>query len=257
MPSHLMIGNADAAYASTISHHQERAILQQQLQELYCMVVPNSEQQEKICRIQERLNLLQQHETTEQCNGGAQCILQSPLFSSAMIETPQVTSTTGRGRSKISGRQKKPRQKKDKDKSISSQIVHSPVPSQTLPVSEDCVTPGAGLTISQDEMGDGNDPGSDQYSFDFDSGDSKSKKSTRTVRKSRDSKKSKELDLDDNSITIKKERKKRDMKEMKDTKILTKRKYVRKKKLDSAEEADSESFDSSLVSYFLFENFKN
>lgn len=75
---------APAAFSSCapVTHHQERAALQQQLQELYCMP-PAPENQEKIVNLQEKLQALQQHETNEQCNGGPQCILQTPMFTAA------------------------------------------------------------------------------------------------------------------------------------------------------------------------------
>ncbi|KAJ8937600.1 hypothetical protein NQ318_018413 [Aromia moschata] len=145
---HGMIPGQDMqSYQPPISHHQERAALQQQLQELYCMP-PASEHQEKIAHLQERLNILSQHEANEQCNGGPQCVLQSPLFTSPMIDSPQVTSTTGRGRGKGTPKPRKPRTKKEKG---ASPIQMSPsinpimpmamtVPQQ-LPVSEDFVTP--------------------------------------------------------------------------------------------------------------------
>lgn len=74
-----------------LTHHQERAALQQQLQELYCMP-PAPENQEKIVNIQEKLQALQQHESNDQCNGGSSCILQTPMFtsSSAVVDSPQV-----------------------------------------------------------------------------------------------------------------------------------------------------------------------
>ncbi|XP_055681908.1 uncharacterized protein LOC129789277 isoform X4 [Lutzomyia longipalpis] len=138
-----------------LMHHQEKAALQQQLQELYCMA-PSPEQQEKIMRLQERLNMLQQHEANDQCNGGAQCILQNSMYSSSMIESPQVSSTTGRGRARGVNKPRKPRQKKAEklaaqaalNTSESSPADASVLPSaisQQLPVSEDCVTAGAGL----------------------------------------------------------------------------------------------------------------
>jgi chromodomain-helicase-DNA-binding protein 7 len=76
-----------------LSHHQERAALQQQLQELYCMSVPPTpETQEKIVALQEKLQALQQHETNDQCNGGPQCILQTPMFTAAVVDSPQVNT---------------------------------------------------------------------------------------------------------------------------------------------------------------------
>lgn len=72
-----------------VTHHQERAALQQQLQELFCMP-PTPENQEKIVSLQEKLQALQQHETNDQCNGGPQCILQTPMFTAAVVDSPQV-----------------------------------------------------------------------------------------------------------------------------------------------------------------------
>lgn len=77
------------AACAPLTHHQERAALQQQLQELYCMP-PASENQEKIVALQEKLQALQQHETNDQCNGGPQCILQTPMFTAAVVDSPQV-----------------------------------------------------------------------------------------------------------------------------------------------------------------------
>ncbi|XP_055711038.1 chromodomain-helicase-DNA-binding protein 7 isoform X3 [Phlebotomus papatasi] len=154
-----------------LMHHQEKAALQQQLQELYCMP-PSPEQQEKIMRLQERLNMLQQHEANDQCNGGAQCILQSSMYSSPMIESPQVSSTTGRGRARGINKPRKPRQKKSEklaaqaalNTSESSPADPNMLPSaisQQLPVSEDCVTPGAGLGDMTSGMTDMNDSEAD------------------------------------------------------------------------------------------------
>lgn len=170
-----------------MSHHAERAALQQQLQELYCLP-PSNESQEKIMRLQERMNVLQQHETNDQCLGGPQCILQNPMFATGvppMIESPQVSSTTGRGRSRGgSNKPRKPRQKKGEKnqsqipasegnadsvdaiasmKSIATTTPTTPTTTTTsteqLPVSEDCVTPGAGLAAGDmtSEMTDLND----------------------------------------------------------------------------------------------------
>lgn len=124
-----------------ISHHQERAALQQQLQELYCMP-PAPEVQEKIVNLQEKLQALQHHETNEQCNGGAQCILQTPLFTApAVVDSPQVSSTTGRGRTKGSSKSKKARKKADKE--AATPIVVQP----EQPVSDNLVTPGDSSNI--------------------------------------------------------------------------------------------------------------
>lgn len=162
-------------YQSTpILHDQERAALQQQIQELFCMQ-QTQEIQDKTKRLQERLNLLQQHETTDQCNGGSQCILQTPLFT--MIDSPQVSSTTGRGRARSSNKPRKPRMKKaDRlaaqaaakaaaaqgistsgddvimSDTSQSQTQAAAAPSSTLPVSEDSVTAGTGLTGEETEL---------------------------------------------------------------------------------------------------------
>lgn len=146
---------------ATMPHHQERAMLQQQLQELYSLP-PAPESQEKIHRTQERLSILQQHETTDQCLGGTpSCILQNPMFS--MIDSPQVTSTTGRGRGRANAaKPRKPRQKKSEKQSqaqATEDEMSNVVPSN-LPVSEDSVTAGTGLSdlsqiYSEDhELGD-------------------------------------------------------------------------------------------------------
>ncbi|KAM3959073.1 uncharacterized protein ACR2FA_006914 isoform 2-T2 [Aphomia sociella] len=118
------------------SHHQERMSLQQQIQEIYCLP-PSNENQEKVRCLQERLALLQQHETNDKCNGGPNCLLQNPVYGTKMVESPQVTSTTGRGRGKGPAKPRKPRVKKEKNVNAA--------PLDQLPVSEDCVTAGTGL----------------------------------------------------------------------------------------------------------------
>ncbi|CAH2066611.1 unnamed protein product, partial [Iphiclides podalirius] len=55
-----------------------------------------------------------------------------------MVESPQVTSTTGRGRAKGPTKPRKPRAKKEKVVAASQSL-------DQLPVSEDCVTAGTGL----------------------------------------------------------------------------------------------------------------
>uniref|UniRef100_A0A1A9ZZF1 Chromo domain-containing protein n=1 Tax=Glossina pallidipes TaxID=7398 RepID=A0A1A9ZZF1_GLOPL len=147
-----------------VLHQQEIAALQQQLQELYCMP-PGQDHQEKIMRLQERLNLVQQHEVTDQCSGGPQCPLYqnmppslygtSAMHQPQVIESPQVSSTTGRGRGKGTNKPRKPRVKKgDKIQAASEHVTISGsvvqqsnvIPPNQLPVSEDCVTQGAGDT---------------------------------------------------------------------------------------------------------------
>lgn len=218
--SHMMMGmgmmgpgQEMGVYQPPISHHQERAALQQQLQELYCMP-PAPENQDKITHLQERLTILAQHEATEQCNGGPQCVLQSPLFTSPMIDSPQVTSTTGRGRSKGTPRAKKPRQKKGENE-ITAIMPLMGMPPQPLPVSDELVTPGAGLTIPS---GDITDLCIDPITGELDPDKQKKAKSP---RKPREPKKPKEPKPP-------KEKKEKKPKEPKDGK--PKRKYVRKKK---------------------------
>ncbi|XP_037896667.1 uncharacterized protein LOC119641859 isoform X1 [Glossina fuscipes] len=147
-----------------VLHQQEIAALQQQLQELYCMP-PGQDHQEKIMRLQERLNLVQQHEVTDQCSGGPQCPLYqnmppslygtSAVHQPQVIESPQVSSTTGRGRGKGTNKPRKPRVKKgdkiqaaSENVTISGSVVQQSnvIPPNQLPVSEDCVTQGAGDT---------------------------------------------------------------------------------------------------------------
>ena len=145
-------------------HGQERAAIQQQLQEMYCL--PMADNQDKVMRLQERLNLLQQHETTEQCAGGPQCPISNPMFSAPMIDSPQVSSTTGRGRGRApSNKPRKPRMKKAEKlaqaaaqaaavQGLQPVVTSGDETSQTnitpsaLPVSEDSVTAGTGEAIS-------------------------------------------------------------------------------------------------------------
>lgn len=236
----MMSGQEMQPYQPPISHHQERAALQQQIQELYCMP-PAPEHQEKITRLQERLNILSQHEANEQCNGGPQCVLQSPLFTSPMIDSPQVTSTTGRGRGKGAPKARKPRTKKGEK--VASPIQMTPtmpmtiaVPQQ-LPVSEDFVTPGAGLSIPSNENFEFSEHGIDPIT-----GEPEKKKG----RKPREPKKPKEPKLikepkapkSPKEPKLPKERKKREPKEPK-----VKRKYIRKKKSDELSE-DNTTDDS-------------
>ncbi|KAJ6650068.1 Chromodomain-helicase-DNA-binding protein 7, partial [Pseudolycoriella hygida] len=187
---HTMIQHPGMVYPpAPINHHAERAALQQQLQEMYCMP-PNQEIQEKIVRLQERLNLLSQHEANDQCSGGSQCILQSPLYTAPMIDSPQVSSTTGRGRGRGSTKPRKPRIKKaeklllqQQQQQQQQQISQISADSaetlpgknpELLPVSEDCVTPGAGLAgltdISNEmtELNEGDDQSQDRSFADLD-----------------------------------------------------------------------------------------
>lgn len=152
-------------YPPPMSHHAEKSMLQQQLSELYC-IPPTPEIHEKIKRLDDRLKLLQQHETNEQCMGGPQCVLLNPMMAAPMIESPQVSSTTGRGRGRSgTAKPRKPRQKKaDKqqqspgDGNADSGDVMPSIKAATdqLPVSEDCVTQGAGLA-PDDMLGELND----------------------------------------------------------------------------------------------------
>ncbi|CAH2243153.1 jg14445 [Pararge aegeria aegeria] len=121
----------------TATHHQEITSLQQQIQEIYCLP-PSNENREKVRCFQDRLSMLQHHETNDKCSGGPNCVLQNPIYGSKMVESPQVTSTTGRGRGKGPAKPRKPRAKKDK-------LTPTLQPLDLLPVSEDCVTAGTGL----------------------------------------------------------------------------------------------------------------
>lgn len=162
-------GMMQHAYPPPMSHHTEKQMLQQQLSELYC-IAPTPDVLDKIKRLDDRLKLLQQHETNEQCLGGPQCVLLNPMMTAPMIESPQVSSTTGRGRSRGgSSKPRKPRQKKsDKqqspgDANVDLADVNSTIKStDQLPVSEDCVTQGAGLAADDiiNEMTDVHEEGS-------------------------------------------------------------------------------------------------
>lgn len=141
-PSMLMMGPNSMPHPNMpniypASHQQERMSLQQQIQDIYCLP-PSNENQEKVRCLQERLALIQQHESNDKCNGGPNCTLQNPVYGAKMVESPQVTSTTGRGRGKGPAKPRKPRAKKEK-------IVATAQPLDQLPVSEDCVTAGTGL----------------------------------------------------------------------------------------------------------------
>lgn len=150
MQTYNMGYNMQQSPYNTMPHHQERTMIQQQISELYTLP-PSSENQEKILKHQERINTLQQHETTDQCLGGTpSCILQNPIFS--MIDSPQVTSTTGRGRGRSnSSKPRKPRQKKSEKQSqaqATEESLSNTINTSNLPVSEDSVTAGTG-DISQ------------------------------------------------------------------------------------------------------------
>lgn len=228
-------------YQAPISHHQERAALQQQLQEIYCM--PGSpENRDKVMRLQERLNILQQHENNDKCNGGPQCILQNPMYGSPMIDSPQVSSTTGRGRSKGPTKPRKPRMKKS-EKALISQSADN------LPVSEDCVTPGTGLK-SVTELTDIRDSSelfpmdSSLVTSEIDSLDDKNKK-LKSPRKPREKKlKEPKMPKSPREPKTPKEKKKREPKDPN----APKRKRMNKKKSDDMDnECDNNgSFSSDM-----------
>ncbi|XP_050553375.1 chromodomain-helicase-DNA-binding protein 7 isoform X2 [Spodoptera frugiperda] len=134
-PNSMSHPNMPNIYPAT--HQQERISLQQQIQDIYCLP-PSNENQEKVRCLQERLAVIQQHESNDKCNGGPNCTLQNPVYGTKMVESPQVTSTTGRGRGKGPAKPRKPRAKKEK-------FVATVQPLDQLPVSEDCVTAGTGL----------------------------------------------------------------------------------------------------------------
>lgn len=140
VPSYNMGYNVQQSPYNSMPHHQERTMLQQELYQLQ----PTPENQEKIHKLQERINVLQQHETTDQCVGGTpSCILQNPMFS--MIDSPQVTSTTGRGRGRSnSSKPRKPRNKKSEKLSQAQSTEEGSINPSNLPVSEDSVTAGTG-----------------------------------------------------------------------------------------------------------------
>lgn len=240
-------------YQTPITHHQERAALQQQIQEIYCMP-PSPENQDKVMHLQERLNTLQLHETNDKCTGGPQCILQNPMYGSSMIDSPQVSSTTGRGRAKGPPKPRKPRAKKGEK---AAAIIMSQNP-ENLPVSEDCVTPGTGLkSLINMDASESNDTILDSViSSDVDSLDSKNKSKLKGIRKPRE-KKPKEPKLPKEPKTPKepkikepktpktpKERKKR---EPKDPNAPPKRKRTKKKSVSGEVELMDQSLPSSEV----------
>ena len=160
IPNYNMNYNLQAQSFNTMPHHQERTMLQQQIAEYYSLP-QTPESQEKIHRAQERISILQQHETMEQCLGGnPSCVLQNPMFS--MIDSPQVTSTTGRGRGRgNNAKPRKPRQKKSEKQSqaqATEDETNNVVPSN-LPVSEDSVTAGTGLSDLSQIYSEENDMG--------------------------------------------------------------------------------------------------
>uniref|UniRef100_A0A0C9QNG6 Chd7_2 protein n=1 Tax=Fopius arisanus TaxID=64838 RepID=A0A0C9QNG6_9HYME len=177
-----------------VTHHQERAALQQQLQELFCMP-PAQENQEKIVALQEKLQALQQHETNDQCSGGPGCILATPMFQSTVVDSPQVSSTTGRGRSKGAPRTKKNRKKADKE--AAAPITSQPVPAPEQPVSENLVTPGDSSIADSVADSEDNKPSSGDHEEEW----NKTRKS-RVPRKPRKPKEPKEP----KEIKIKKEK---------------------------------------------------
>lgn len=132
-------------HAGPLLHIQEKAALNQQIQELHCYP-QTPETQDKIMRLQERLTILQTHETAEQCTGGPHCLLNASMYQNQMVESPQVSSTTGRGRGKSSSKPRKPRAKKGDKATGELPTGETPIPPTNLPVSEDCVTQGAGDT---------------------------------------------------------------------------------------------------------------
>lgn len=175
---------------TAMTHNQERLMLQQQIQEIY-LLPPAPENQDKIHRAQERINVLQQHESTDQCPGGtpSSCVLQNPMFS--MIDSPQVTSTTGRGRGRGSNsKPRKPRQKKSEKQSQAQATEDGTnlVDPSNLPVSEDSVTAGTGLSdLSQmySEENDMADISQDNSVGDLDTSTDASGKKIKKPRKPR------------------------------------------------------------------------
>lgn len=216
-------GMMQHAYPPPMSHHTEKQMLQQQLSELYC-IPPTPEIHEKIKRLDDRLKLLQQHETNEQCLGGPQCVLLNPMMTAPMIESPQVSSTTGRGRSRGTSKPRKPRQKKsDKQQSpgdgnVDSGDINSTIKStDQLPVSEDCVTQGAGLAADDiiNDMIDPHEEGSQDGTNELDTSttaDGKKPKKSKS-RSRKESKEPKERKKKDPSESKKKSRSKRDKSE--------------------------------------------
>lgn len=196
-------GMLQHAYPPPMSHPTERQMIQAQMNELYC-ILQTPDVLEKIKRLDDRLKLLQQHETNEQCMGGPQCVLLNPMMTAPMIESPQVSSTTGRGRSRgSSSKPRKPRQKKsDKqqspgDANVDAADVNSTIKStDQLPVSEDCVTQGAGLAADDiiNEMTDVHEEGSQDGTNELDTSttaDGKKPKKSKS-RSRKDSKEPKE-----------------------------------------------------------------
>lgn len=107
---------------------------------------PAPDVQEKIVCIQDKLQALQQHEANDQCNGGSQCILQSPMFAPPIVvDSPQVTSTTGRGRTKGTPRTKKSRKKADKE--AEAPMLSAPITQSEQPLSDNLVTTGDGSNV--------------------------------------------------------------------------------------------------------------
>lgn len=211
-------------YPPPLSHLAEKQMLQQQLSELYC-IPATPEIHEKIKRLDDRLKLLQQHETNEQCLGGPQCVLLNPMMTVPMIESPQVSSTTGRGRSRGgSSKPRKPRQKKsDKQQSpgdgnVDTVDINSTIKStDQLPVSEDFVTQGAGLAADDiiNEMTDVHEEGSQEFGNELDTsttvdGKKPKKSKSRSKKEGKEPKEPKERKKKDPSEPKKKSRSKRD-----------------------------------------------
>ncbi|XP_052564493.1 uncharacterized protein LOC120426896 isoform X3 [Culex pipiens pallens] len=194
------------------THAQERAAIQQQLQDIYKL--PMADNQEKIMRMQERISMLQQHETTDGCLGGPQCMMQAhSMYSSAMIDSPQVTSTTGRRGRTPSNKPRKPRLKKAEKlaqeaaaaaaaASVNPQITSGDETSQTptaitaLPVSEDAVTAGTGLAeVTSESFNEEHNETESQDNLsigDLDTSTDASGKKLKKPRKPREPKKPKE-----------------------------------------------------------------
>lgn len=188
MQTYNMGYNMQQSPYSTMPHLQERTMIQQQITELY-QLPSSTENQEKINKLQERISVIQQHETTDQCLGGTpSCVLQNPIFS--MIDSPQVTSTTGRGRGRSnSSKPRKPRQKKSEKQSqaqATEESLSNTINTSNLPVSEDSVTAGTGdLSQIYSEDNDLGDMSQDNSIGDLDTSTDASGKKIKKPRKPR------------------------------------------------------------------------